>query len=228
MNIKNFAPLLMIFIVLSVLPGCKKSPVTQVVKFTSTNYETLGAFDTAGKPTYLLPDRDVISSSLRTFIKDILVDGSNLSIKHPELFDSSAIGDIKITQTSDVVITFVTQGAGLANSIAFYTYPTNQSPTNAKEIKTITYIFPNAGKLTPLEPGNKVKIGRFQAGTSIGFVLLQNAWDTVSKTLNTDVVHFCSNDALNPEVDPRLKKHAVLINYPSPAELRAAMAAVPS
>jgi hypothetical protein len=27
-------------------------------------------------------------------------------------------------------------------------------------------------------------------------------------------VHFCSNDILNPEVDPKLKKHAVLINAP--------------
>ena len=52
-------------------------------------------------------------------------------------------------------------------------------------------------------------------GTSIGFVLMQNAWDTAISQLNNDAVHFCSNDALNPEVDPNLKKHAVLINYPA-------------
>ena len=28
-----------------------------------------------------------------------------------------------------------------------------------------------------------------------------------------DVVHFLTDDALNPEVDPNLKKHAILINY---------------
>ena len=61
--------------------------------------------------------------------------------------------------------------------------------------------------------GDNVKIGRFAAGTSIGFVLLKNAWNTTTKTLDNDVVHFCSNDVLNPEVDPNLKKHAVLINY---------------
>jgi hypothetical protein len=44
--------------------------------------------------------------------------------------------------------------------------------------------------------------------------LLQKAWDTTTNILSNKVVHFCSNDVLNPEVDPNLKKHAVLINYP--------------
>jgi len=43
---------------------------------------------------------------------------------------------------------------------------------------------------------------------------MQEAWDTVTNTLKNKVVHFCSNDVLNPEVDPALKKHAVLISYP--------------
>ena len=43
--------------------------------------------------------------------------------------------------------------------------------------------------------------------------MLQGAWNSTSKTLDNKAVHFCSNDVLNPEVDPKLKKHAVLINY---------------
>lgn len=31
--------------------------------------------------------------------------------------------------------------------------------------------------------------------------------------MDYNAVHFCSNDILNPEVDPNLKKHAVLINF---------------
>jgi len=75
-------------------------------------------------------------------------------------------------------------------------------------------VFPNSGALTPLHRGDKVKIGRFEAGTSLGFVLLQKSWDTTTNVLSNKVVHFCSNDVLNPEVDPSLRKHAVLINYP--------------
>ncbi|MES1226734.1 MAG: DUF4114 domain-containing protein, partial [Bacteroidota bacterium] len=62
--------------------------------------------------------------------------------------------------------------------------------------------------------GDKVKLGSFNPGTSIGFVLMQNAWDTTNATLNNKAVHFCSNDVLNPETDPAKKKHAVLIKYP--------------
>jgi hypothetical protein len=69
--------------------------------------------------------------------------------------------------------------------------------------------------MTGLRAGDKIKIGRFQPGTSVGFVLLQKAWNTTTKVLNNKAVHFCSNDALNPEIDPKLKKHVVLINYPS-------------
>lgn len=201
------------FIIL-MLSACSKhdTPVTKVVKFASTTYETLGMYDSLGKPDYLLT-KDSISAALLSFINNILPNGKDLRILHPELFESAAIADIPIKQPSDVFITFVSQSAGLTNAIAFYTYPTNQPPATAKDIKMITYVFPNAGNYTALQPGDKVKIGRFNAGTSVGFVLLQAAWNTTTNTLDNKVVHFCSNDALNPEVDPNLKRHAVLINY---------------
>ena len=194
--------------------ACKKGKeaVTRPVKFTSTIYQTLGTYDALGKPNYLVPP-DTISPSLLSFVDNTLPNGKNLTISHPELFSSTAIADITITQPSDVYITFVLEGCGFANSLAFYTYPTNQSPTSSKDISLITYIFPSCGNKTPLHSGDKVKIGRFDVGTSIGLVLMQKAWDTTAHALNNDVVHFCTNDALNPEVDPNLKKHAVLINY---------------
>jgi len=99
------------------------------------------------------------------------------------------------------------------NAVAFYTYPTTQPPASAKDIKNIVYFFPNASGLTSLTPGDKVKIGKFDPGTSIGFVLMQNAWDTTKATLNNDAIHYCTNDVLNPETDATKRKHAVIINY---------------
>lgn len=204
---------LLLFAILVMFFGCKKeAPVTRVVKFTSTTYQTLGTFNSSGEPDYLLA-KDSISSALLSFIKNTLPDGKDLRTTNPGLLSSAAIADIVITQPSDVFVTFVSQGGGYTNSIAFYTYPTNDPPASAADIKVITYIFPNSGYLSPLTAGDKVRIGRFDAGTSVGFVLLQKAWDLNTHTLSNDVVHFCSNDVLNPEVDPALKKHAVLINY---------------
>ncbi len=207
MKSKNYA---LLFVLVLFFTSCKKDPVTKPVKFPATTYETVG-YDFTGKPNYLL--KDTISPPLLSFINTILIDQKDLTISHPELFTSSAIADIAITQPSDVFITFVTQNGANKNSIAFYTYPTNNPPATAKDIALITYVFPSAGNQTPLEAGDKVKIGRFDAGTSIGFVLMQNAWNSTTRELNNEAVHFCSNDVLNPEVDPKLKKHAVLIKY---------------
>ena len=201
-------------VILLMLVACTKEapPVTTPVKFTSTTYETLGTWDTSGKPNYLLP-MDTISAGIQSTIKNTLAEQSDLRTTNPELLSNPAIADITITKPSDVYITFVSQGATFANTFAFYTYPTSTPPASAKDIKTITYIFPNVGRGTKLKPGDKVKLGRFDVGTSLGFVLMQDAWDRTAHTLNTDAVHFCSNDVLNPEVDPSLKKHAVLVRY---------------
>ena len=203
-------------ICLSLLIACKKkdTPITRDVEFTVTSYDTLATFDNTGKPGNLLA-KDSVSAAITSFIDTTLPEKSDLRNTHPDLLTTKAIADIKITQSSDVFITFVEQGTKYSNTFAFYTYPTSAPPASTDDIKTITYVFPNAGYLTPLKKGDKVKIGRFAAGTSIGFVLLKNAWDNTTHTINSKAVHFCSNDVLNPEVDPNLQKHAVLINYPA-------------
>jgi len=194
--------------------SCKKQeqPVTRTVEFNTTNYVALGTYDTLGKPGNLLT-RETISPTLLTYIKSTLTDKVDLRTTNPGLISTTAIADVAITQPSDVAITFVAQGAGSTSTFAFYTYPTNHPPASTADIKTITYAFPNSGRNTPLKAGDRVKIGRFEAGISIGFVILQNGWDLATHTINNKVVHFCSNDVLNPEVDPSLKKHAVVVNY---------------
>jgi hypothetical protein len=201
------------------LGACKKekAPVTVPVTFDSTNYQTLGAYDTSGKPNNLL--KDTVSTGIKTTIQTTLPEGTDLRTSHPELLSNPAIADITISHASDVYVTFVSQGASKANAVAYYTYPTNAPPASAKDIKTIVYVFPNAGKGTKLKAGDKVNLGHFNVGTSIGFVLMQGAWDPTTKTLNNSAVHFCSNDVLNPEVDPNLKKHAVLISYPAESKV---------
>jgi hypothetical protein len=208
---KNLLPL---FIVVLIFVACKKEITgTTPVEFTDTIYDSLGDYDASGKPNYLVT-RDVISPNLLSFASNSLREGTDLRRSNPELLTSKAIADIVITKRSDVFITFVAQTTGASDAFAFYTYPTNNPPASAKDIKTITFVFPNAGNGTPLQAGDKAKLGRFDVGTSIGFVILQDGWNKTTKTINKNAVHFCSNDVLNPENNPDLKKHAVLINYP--------------
>jgi hypothetical protein len=147
------------FLVIAVtLLSCKKepaTPVTRTVEFNSTNYVTLGTYDTLGKPDYLLT-REVISPTLLTYIHNTLTDRVDLRTTNPALLTTNAIADVAIEQPSDVVITFVSQGAGSTSSFAFYTYPTNKAPASTTDIKSITYVFPNSGRNTPLKAGDRV------------------------------------------------------------------------
>jgi hypothetical protein len=206
------APLsIIIFLLLS---SCQKEVSLEMPELepTETKYLTLGSWDESGRPNYLV-DRDAISSDLLSFIDKTLPQNKDLRTTNPGLLNNPSISSIVITKKSEVFITFVSGVTVLTNSFAFYTYPTNKPPSNIKDIRTITYVFPSAGQGTSLQAGDKVKIGRFDAGTSIGFVLLPNAWNTATKTVDNKAVHFFTTDGLNPEADPVLKKHAVFINY---------------
>jgi hypothetical protein len=202
---------------LLMLSACNKKVdelQTKPVVFTETRYEFIGTFDSTGKPDYLSLPSDPISQDFLSFVSTTIPEGSDLRKQNPDLLNSKAIADLNVTQSSDIYITFVAQNTGSGNAIAYYTYPTNTPPATAADIKKIFYIFPNAGSGTPLKAGNKVNIGRFEPGTSIGFVLLKGAWNTITNKLNSNnLVHFCSNDVLNPEVNADLKKHSVLVNY---------------
>lgn len=199
---------------LLIIGACQKEPLTKPVDFTETTYQSLGTYDSTGKPNYLLP-KDPISTGMLSYVRNTLIEETDLRNTSPELLTNNTYADIAITQPSDVLITFVYQNTSPSNTLAFYTYPTGNPPSSAKDIKTITYIFPSAGKGTPLRSGDKVKIGRFEPGTTIGFVLLRGAWNNTTKTIDNNVEHYCSTDSLNPEVDPKLKKHAVSISYTS-------------
>jgi len=183
--------------------------------FKATQYTFLGSYDTLGRPLDYLLKPDSLSIELLNFIKSALPEGEDIRKSNPSLISSNS--DLKIQQKSEVFITFVAEGAGQLNTLGYYTYTTSSPPQNASDLKEVKYIFPNAS-LTGwggggLVPGDKIKIGNFDSGISIGFVLIQNGWDKISKKVNPKGFHFCSNEIVNPENDPALKKHTVLINY---------------
>jgi LruC domain-containing protein len=166
-----------------------------------------------GRPVYLESTRDVIDASLLSYINASLPEGNALTRTHPEYLSNSAMPDLNITATSDVWITFVSEGAGLLNSLGYYTYPTNNPPTSVNDIPKITIIYPNSSSLGSaggLNSGDKVKLGRFNSGISIGFVLLQNAWSTTGGVI-TNTVRFYSNPRFNPEFTTATQKHTVTL-----------------
>lgn len=178
----------------------------------ATSYVSMGNTDSYGRPKYLTTS-DVISSTLLSFINASLPEGTPLTKSHPQYLTDAATGTVNVTAKSDVWITFVSEGAGYANAIGYYTYPTGSAPTKPSDITTVNVAFPNAsayGSGGNMRAGDKVKLGTFEAGTSIGFVLLANGW-AGSNNVYTDVTKYYSDPQLNPETNSTYKKHSVLL-----------------
>ena len=183
-----------------------------------TNLSVMGSCNSAGVPNYLYTPSDVMSA---TFLKDItaaLPETYNEPKRNPAWFGSKASADIVITETSDVWLTFAYEGAGYRNSLGWYKYKTGNQPATINDIDSIHFVFPNCkytGDGGGLAAGMKVQLGRFNANTTIGFVVFANAWGGSGNSVNyyNNAGDFFTDSWLNPETSASLQQHAILLQY---------------
>lgn len=178
------------------------------------NYNYLGSFTSNGTPLYLEED-DVVDQATLNAVALALPEGFPVPDYNPQYISSGYDTDIIVTKTADVWVTFVGEGAGYKNVLGFYTYDINNPPTEAPLPEDITIIFPNVSALYSgggLLVGNKVRIGTFSPNTGIGWVLLADAWSDCA--VGYGRWQLFSNPDFNPEADPDLRNHNVLLSDP--------------
>ena len=178
----------------------------------SPPFSYMGAYSNLGKPYYLETANDLIKAALLADVTAALPEQKPVPVYHPEYLAPTAQTNIKLVQTSDVYFTFISEGADFKNSIAYFTYPTNNPPKTSDDIDSLHIILPNAsliGSGGSIQPGNKVKLGNFAAGTSIGFALIANGWNGIDVTNSRWILY--SLDYLNPPILPALQRHSVLL-----------------
>lgn len=190
-------------------------PVFTGPNFTqSISYSYLGGYDNSGRPNNLVTPSDVVSAQLLSFLNASLPEQRPVPTYHPDYLTGSAETNLNITALSDVWITFVSEGAGYQNSLGFYTYPTNTPPASVNDIGEVKIAIPNAslsGSGGNMRSGDKILLGRIPAGTSIGFVIFQNAWNGGTRLVNTSATKFFADDNLNANEDANHKRHTVLL-----------------
>ncbi len=168
-----------------------------------------------GVPTEMTFDE--IDPTFLSRITLALPERTAVTTTYPKYLAENNDIDCIITETCDVWLTFVTEGAGYRNALGYVTYNTAAGyPGNAESLNH-QIIYPNAsgtggpGLFTGggLHSGDKIYLGRFDAGTSLGFFLCQDAWNG-TEVNNTKQI-FYSNPPYNPESDPLNRQHNVLI-----------------
>ncbi len=180
------------------------------------NYYYMGNFNNNGLPLYLETDGDQLSQDFLNGINASLPERKPVPTNNPEYLNSENELDIIIQERSDVWVTFVTEGAGYRNALGYYVFDSQNPPSNVNEIDSIHVILPNASLTNSggqLNAGDKIKLGTFEPGKTISWVLFQNAW--TGNNVNINATKFYSRTDFNTvEFDPTKRQHTVqLVDY---------------
>ena len=160
-----------------VLLGCKdKEKIVEVV-------------DEVPEDIFNIPLCETLTES----VMELFSESNNNQEKYPELFSASTQEKIVLTKESNVYISYVIEGAAIPSTLGYYIY-TGSDPQSADNIDK-KIIFPNVSNAL-LVPGDSRLIGKFPAGTTIGFFLIVGGYN--NNTVNWTKPTFYTNHALNP------------------------------
>lgn len=183
---------------------------TTATQFT-LNY--LGTWKRDGTPRYLVAD-DVITAEFLADINNALPENQPVPEYHPNYLWEIYQQNIHLIAPAEIWITFVSEGAGYTNTLAYYTFDKNNPPQTIDDITEVTVIFPNVSFKNSgggLYSGDKVYLGTFPSGTSLGWLLMTDAWDAGSRSVGDGIDNLFSHENLNPETDPLYQQHVVLL-----------------
>lgn len=174
-------------------------------------YNYLGTYTSDGLPNYLVQS-DQISAATMSLIQNALPESYPVPTYNPQYISSGYETEIRLTDSAEVWVTFVDEGAGYKNVLGFYSYSLSNPPTSIPSNSQMTIIFPNvskAGSGGSLVAGNKVKLGNFSANTGIAFFLIADGWR--NGAVGNGNWRLFSNPSFNPESNTTLRAHNVLL-----------------
>ncbi|MCK9203712.1 MAG: LruC domain-containing protein [Bacteroidales bacterium] len=172
----------------------------------------MGSFHGKGVPDYLVSPNDPVDADLLNDLNASLPEYQSVPVYHPEYLANTVPDNLELTELCDVWATYITEGATWKNSIGFFVFDTNNPPDSPSAIDSIKVVFPNmsnSGSGGGLDPGNKVYLGRYPSGKSIGWVVFANGWD--GSQITNGKYRIYSIPSLNPEPNPTLQKHMILL-----------------
>jgi hypothetical protein len=96
---------------------------------------------------------------------------------HPVLFKDTVQKQIVLTKDADIYVSFIYEGASIANSFGWYAYNV-ESPPQSRDDVDMHIVFPHVSS-SVLARGDMLRLGdeKFKAGTVIGFFLIVGGWN---------------------------------------------------
>lgn len=174
--------------------------------------------DSLGIPKAMDPTTTPVSADLMQRIALVVPEGKDIrATGNAALVADSESSTLSLRQDADIWMTFLHEGAGYRNTVGYYAYPAGDPPQSREEVE-YAVVWPNAsystsgGSTRGLKTGQQVYLGRFAAGTKIGFFAVANGFDSTVGAVDRYrgwVWH--SLQALNMESNPLLRAHMILL-----------------
>ena len=195
--------------------------ILRLASSSSVRFKYKGSYRDNGRPNYLTSNRFGFSTDALNRVNASLPNRSSVESHHPSYFSESAETDIKLTDSSEVYMTFLHEGAGLKSSIGYYTYDLNDPPESPDDIDDHNIVFPNCSYNNSgggLARGSRVRLGRFAGNRGIGFFMVPDGWDPISRIVtqrtNYNRRMKYSNPNFNSYAPSGKRRHQVIINDP--------------
>ena len=176
-----------------------------VWQFLSGQPWPVGYEQNIGKPDNLLWGASEYTTDFFARINNALPE-SDLN----EAFITDDCGSIvDLDEEAEVFVTFVQESTGYKNSFGFFTFDRDNPPQTSAEVME-TIVFPNLSS-PHMARGHRLSLGTFPAGTSIGFLIAANGFDYYTGVTSEETPYYYSLSYLNPEEDPTLRQHTVML-----------------
>lgn len=180
----------------------------------AVTFSYLGTYSNTGRPNYLVSPNDVVSQEVLEVINASLPENQPVPTYHPEYLDNDLVSTVNLVEDAEVWVTFVHEGAGYRNALGYYTYPTETPPATVDDIESLKIVFPNTsyqGSGGSLVTGNKVYLGSFTAGTSVGWFLVPDGWNSTTKLVDVKPDIKFADKNLNTFTQAQYRQHMALL-----------------
>ncbi|MDD3036911.1 LruC domain-containing protein [Bacteroides sp.] len=178
--------------------------------------KVLGDWDNIGCPTYLSPVTTEIDAQLLYNIHSVFIKpggSAKMENEFPQYIDDNVNIEINIIKPAKIGLVMLTSTASKQNTVGYFTYPTNQKPTNTSNI-TPVIVYPRISTAvcnssnTPgsMYAGDRVElkywdgtkfVDEFPAGVSIAWFMMDSSFDQKSSKIQSDRRTFYSIRELN-------------------------------
>ena len=183
-------------------------------------WQYLDSYNALGVPSKLQDLSATLPTGLLADIRKRLPETKDIRTNDPKLITDDLGANLILLEDAEITVAFIDEGAGYRNALGYFTFDPGNKPKAFSELTT-KIMFPNFSlpTLGGMKYGDAVQLGKFKAGTAVGFTIVSNGWtgSVVNPNQATNAI-FTTLKALNPEKptasDPNLNAHTVLLSKP--------------